>query len=96
MMGTLAICQQKNAKSVQKSERSKNLYGQGVQTLCHEILQSIIHKPVLRHAAFPGEHGRRNAHAKVRTCAAGICAGMARVRGALVDHFEVGRIKFAA
>jgi len=57
MIGTLAIRQQKNAKNVQTSERSKNLYGQGVQTLRYEILQRIIHKPVLRHAAFPAKMG---------------------------------------
>ena len=96
MIGTLAIRQQKNAKNVQTSERSKNLYGQGVQTLRYEILQRIIHKPVLRHAAFSGEDGRCNAHAKVCPPAAGVCAGMACMSGALVDHFELGWLKPAA
>ena len=96
MIGTLAIRQQKNAKNVQTSERSKNLYGQGVQTLRYEILQRIIHKPVLRHAAFSGEDGCRNAHAKVRPHAAVVRASVACMCGALVDHFELGWLEPAA
>ena len=77
-------------------DRSENFNGDRVGALVYEGAQRIIHKPVLRHAAFSGEDGRCNAHAKVCPPAAGVCAGMACMSGALVDHFELGWLKPAA
>ena len=67
-----------------------------MQALCDEILQRIIHKPMPRHAGSPANSGRGDPDAEMGAIAAAIGPRMARMGGAFVEYFELGRRKESA
>ncbi len=63
--------------------------GDGVDALGNEKVQCIIHKAMARDARLPFEQWGRDTHPEVRAIALGAGTGMAGMRSAFVDHFQV-------
>ena len=68
--------------------RVDNFDGQSVQALIDEILQRIIHKAMPLNPWQTGELRAANAHPEMRAMTQAVGAGMPRMVGTFVDHFQ--------